>query len=59
MAASTGARADYAAAPIRGVVEDIGMARWRQPGAHEMLQAFLLLNVVAFLFGLLSRPHNQ
>ena len=42
-----------------GVVEEIGMARWRQPGAQEMLQAFLLLNVVAFLFGLLSRPHNQ
>ena len=35
------------------------MARWRQPGAQEMLQTFLLLNVVAFLSGLLPRPHNQ
>jgi hypothetical protein len=42
-----------------GVVEEIGMARWRQPGAQEMLQAFLLLKVVAFLSGLLPRPHNQ
>jgi hypothetical protein len=41
------------------VVEEIGMARWRQPGAQEMLQAFPLLNVVAFLSGLLSRPRNQ
>ena len=32
------------------------MARWRQPGAGEMLQVFLLLNVVAFILGLLWRP---
>jgi hypothetical protein len=32
------------------------MARWRQPGAGEMLQAFLLLNVIAFVLGLLWRP---
>jgi hypothetical protein len=25
------------------------MARWRQPGAQEMLQTFLLLKLVAFL----------
>jgi hypothetical protein len=35
------------------------MARWRQPGAQEMLQTFPLLKLVAFLLGLLPRPHNQ
>ena len=32
------------------------MARWRQPGAGELLQVFLLLSVVAFVLGLLWRP---
>jgi hypothetical protein len=32
------------------------MARWRRPGAGEMLQVFLLLEVVAFIVGLLWRP---
>jgi hypothetical protein len=32
------------------------MARWRQPGAGELLQAFLLLSVVAFVLGVLWRP---
>jgi hypothetical protein len=32
------------------------MARWRRPGAGEMLQVFLLLNVVTFILGLLRQP---
>ena len=32
------------------------MARWRQPGALEMLLLFLVLSSVAFLLGLLRRP---
>ena len=32
------------------------MARWRQPGAGEMLQVFLLLSVVTFVLSLLWRP---
>ena len=31
------------------------MARWRQPGAGEMLQVFLLLSVFAFVLSLLWR----
>jgi hypothetical protein len=32
------------------------MARWRRPGAGEMLQVFLLLDVVAYIPGLSWRP---
>ena len=32
------------------------MARWRRPGAGEMLKVFLLLSVVAFILGLVWQP---